>query len=147
MLPATCSSCSAATVPLSCRQRFRTSSRAFLLPLIHPTAEKRSSRKLRSCKSKERSPILLEVLNLFRSCLRMRCRACCNLDLLFFGYSANRPVSAREDNGCNDQGERSENACLAYPQRCPSTCTHSYWIERTLNDAVPGSVQRDRWPD
>src|SRR5215210_7169995 len=114
---------------------------------IHRDAESKTSRKLRGSRRTKASRETIWASTGVRHCLRLGCRACCNLDLLFFGYSGNRPVSTREDNGCDDQGERSENACLAYPQRCPSTRTHSYWIERTLNDAVPGSVQRDRWPD
>jgi len=79
---------------------------------IHGESEKGCSRKLRRRMSKGRSPVLLKALNLSRTCLRMRCRACCNLDLLNFGDSADRPVPPREDDGHDDHSEHDEDSRL-----------------------------------
>ena len=69
-------------------------------------------------------------------CLRLRRRACCTGLLLHFGYSADRPLPAREDNGRNDHGERDQDTRLADPQRCSSARTRR--IERYLDYGVSG---------
>src|SRR5215212_4402401 len=69
-------------------------------------------------------------------CLRLRRRACCTGLLSRFGYSADRPLPAREDNGRNDHGERDQDPRLADPQLRPSARTRR--IERYLDYGVPG---------
>src|SRR5262245_489165 len=93
----------------------------------------------------KRGPLLPpEALKLSRSCWRPRCGACRNLDSSRFGYSADRPSPAREDNRRNDHGERDEDPRLADPQRCSSARARR--IERGLDYRVPARVQRDRRP-
>jgi hypothetical protein len=63
---------------------------------------------------------------------------------IFLGV-CDRPPAASEDNGRKDHGDRDEDPRFADPHRRSGACTR--WIERDLNDAVPGRVKRDRRPN
>ena len=63
----------------------------------------------------------------------------------YFGIFAVLPFSGREDDRRNDHDERDKDSRLTNPQCRTSAFTR--WIERDLNNAIPGCMKRDGRPD